>query len=256
MTDPIMDLDNFKHNLSNLKKCDQVWDEMNLVLGGRLCAKFDKKIKDFSVMTHSKIDFFMADRNEPVCGFYVPEPLPQFAKKKSILLATLGLSTLLTTSLIYGQPNTITKLETYQTTKYKTIDLTNLPNSENIKKIDTIFIKGNIQSIDTYSKKNEPVGFASIIIKETKISVTANESGEFVLCFHPIKDSGTLSLLLAAKTYKTKQVDIVYNDKTQIDLGTITMLKDIVTFECYVFTKKRTKFEKFWQKITKPFRRK
>ena len=250
-----MDLDNFKHNLSNLKKCDQVWDEMNLILGGRLCAKCDKKIIDFSEMTHSEIAFFMSERNEPVCGFYVPEQLPQFAKKKSILSATLGLSTLLTTPLIYGQTNTITKSETYQTANYKTIDLTNLPNSENIKQIDTIFIKGKIQSIDTTSKKIEPVGFASIIIKGTKIGVAANENGEFVLCFHPIKDSGTLSLLLGAITYKAKQIDIEYNDKTQIDLGIITMLKDNVTFEYYVITKKRTKFEKFWRKITKPFRR-
>ena len=250
-----MELENFKHNLSSLKKCDQVWDEMNPVLGGRLCAKCNKKITDFSKMTHSEIAFFMADRNEPVCGFYLPEQLPQFSKKKSILPATLGLSTLLTTSIIYGQTNAITKFETYQTANYKTLELATIPNTENIKPIDTIFIKGKIQSIDTTTKKIEPVGFASIIIKGTKIGVAANESGEFILRFLPRKDSGTLSLLLGAITYKAKQVDIEYKDKTQIDLGTITMLKDTDIIEYYVIVRKRTKLGKLWRKITSPFRR-
>lgn len=249
-----MELDNFKHNLSNLKKCDQVWDEMNPVLGGRLCTKCDKKIIDFSEMTHSEIAFFMAESNEPVCGFYLPEQLPQFAKKKSILPTTLGLSTLLTTSVIYGQTNTVTKSETYQTSNNKVIDLTTIPKTENIKPIDTIYIKGKIQSFDTTSKKIEPVGFASIIIKETNIGVAANESGEFILRFHPIKDSGTLSLLFNAIAYKGKQVDIGYKDKTQIDLGTITLQKDTDFIEYYVIIRKRTKLGKLWRKITKPFR--
>ena len=249
-----MELENFKYNLSNLKKCDQVWDEMNPVSGGRLCEKCDKKIIDFSEMTHSEIAFFMADNNEPVCGYYLPEQLPQFAKKKNILPATLGLTTLLTTSVIYGQTNLI-RSETYQTANYKTIDLTTIPKTENINPIDTIFIIGKIQSIDTTTKKIEPVGFASIIIKGTKIGVAANERGEFILSFNPTEESGTLSLLFGAVTYKAKQVDIEYKDNTQIDLGTITMLKDSDIIGYYIIIRKRTKLLKIWRKITKPFRR-
>ena len=251
-----MELDNFKYNLTALKKCDQVWDEMNPVLGGRHCSKCDKKIVDFSEMTHSEIALYMANRSTPICGFYLPEQLPQFAKKKSILPATLGLSTLLTTSVIYGQTNVIPKSETYQTDSYKITDLKNKSKAENVKPIDTIIIKGKIQSIDTATKKVESVGFAYIIIKGTKIGVSANENGEFILPFHPINDSGTLSLLLGAITYKAKQLDIQYKDQAQIDLGMITMVKESNIISYYVITKKRTKLGKLWRKITKPFRRK
>jgi len=250
-----MELDNFKYNLTALKKCDQVWDEMNPILGGRLCAKCDKKIVDFSKMTHTEIALCMADRNEPICGFYLPEQLPQFAKNRSILSATLGISALLTTPIIYGQTNTIAKSETYQTDNYKVTDLTNINKAENVKPIDTIFIKGKIQSIDTTTKKVEPVGFASIIIKGTKIGVAANENGEFVLPFHPNSNSGTLSLLFGAITYKAKQLDIDYKDQTQIDLGIITMLKNNDIIEYYVIVRKRTKLGKLWRKLTKPFRK-
>jgi hypothetical protein len=249
-----MELDNFRYNLTALKKCDQVWDEMNPVLGGRLCGKCDKKIVDFSKMTHSEIAFYMADRNEPVCGFYLRDQLPQFAKNKYTLPATLGLSTILTTSTIFGQTNTITKPETYQTDNTKIIDAAIISKIENEKPTDTIFIKGKIQSIDTTTKKVEPVGFVSIIIKGTKIGVAANKNGEFILRFHPTNDSGTLSLILGSISYKSKQVDIEYKDQPQIDLGIITMQKDDNIIEYYVIVKKRTKLGKLWKKIKKFFR--
>jgi hypothetical protein len=206
-------------------------------------------------MTHSEIAFYMADINKPVCGFYLPEQLPHFTKKKNIITTTLGLGTLFTTTVIYGQTNTIIKPQTYQSENNKTKDVTTILKTENIKKVDTIFIKGKIKSIDSLTKEVETIGFASIIIKEMKIGVSANEKGEFKLPFHPLKDSGIITLSLGAVAYNAKQIDVEYKDQTEIDLGIITMQKNLNIIEYYVIVRKRTKLGNLWRKITKPFRR-
>ena len=250
-----MELDNFKYNLTALKKCDQTWDEMKPIFGGRLCAKCDKKIIDFSKMTHSEIAFYMANRSEPICGFYLPEQLPQMTKKKINLPIVVGLSTLLTTSQVYTQTTEIAKSKSYQTNEQKLNDFDAINKTKKTASIDTVYIHGKIQTFDSVTMKVEPIGFASIIIKGTKLGVAANENGEFLLRFHPTKDSGTLTLLLGAVTFKAKQVEIEYTDQPQIDLGIISMQKDTDIIEYYVVTKKRSKLGKLWLKITKPFRK-
>ena len=44
------ELENFRNSLKRLNRCDQFWDEMKPNKSGRLCAKCDKTIIDFSKM--------------------------------------------------------------------------------------------------------------------------------------------------------------------------------------------------------------
>ena len=252
-----MELDNFKYNLSRLKKCDQYWDEMNAIVGGRLCGKCDKKIVDFSNMTFTDIAFFMAESKEPVCGFYLPKQIEQTKTAKSKLPLAIGLTTLLTTS-------TISKAEkVYEQTEQNASEINSMQNrtietplAKEINIVDTVYLVGNIQSFDTTKKMNIPVSYATVIIKGSKTGVLTMDNGDFKLRYLPTVDSGKIYLVISSVGLETKEIEINYTGQNKIELGTITLdkYKGEIT-EFWVTTKKRSKLSKFWRKLTKPFRR-
>ena len=251
-----MELDNFKYNLSRLKKCDQYWDEMNPVSGGRHCNKCNKKIVDFSNMTFSDIAFYMSESNEPVCGFYRPEQLEQTKIFKSKLTLAIGLTTLLTTS-------TVSKAEkVYELTEQNAVEKNPLQNTKvevsfisDINKVDTVYLIGNIQSFDTTKKMNVPISYATVIIKGSKNGVLTMDNGDFKLRYLPVADTTTFYLVISSVGLETKEIEINFSGQKEINLGTIVLdkYKGELT-EFWVTMKKRSKLNKFWRKITKPFR--
>jgi len=251
-----MELDNFKYNLSRLKKCDQYWDEMNPVADGRICGKCDKKIVDFSNMTFTDIAFFMAESREPVCGFYLPEQLKQIKTAKIRLPIAIGLTTLLTTSTI-SKAEKVCEL-TEQNPKERKSDENLLVETlaQKVNQVDTVYLIGNIQSFDTTKKTNLPVSYATVIIKGSKTGVLTMDNGDFKLRYLPTIDSGKIYLVISSVGLETKEIEIIYNGQKQIELGTITLdkYKGEIT-EFWVTAKKRSKLNRFWRKITKPFRR-
>jgi hypothetical protein len=252
-----MELDNFKYNLSKLKKCDQYWDEMNPVSGGRICSKCDKKIIDFSNMTFSDIALYMSESKEPVCGFYRPEQLKQIGFSKSKLPVAVSLTTLLTTSTILKAEKTAIQTEQNPIQKRSFQDVhIGTPTLNAKQKRDTIYFVGNVQYFDTAKQVNVPVSFASVIIKGSGNGVTTTDNGDFKLSYLPATDSAKLYLVIASVGLQTKEVEIVLNGQSQIELGTIILEKYKGEMsEFWVTTKKRSKLSRFWRKITKPFRR-
>ena len=251
-----MELDNFKFNLSRLKKCDQYWDEMNPVSGGRLCNKCDKKIIDFSNMTFSDIAFYMSENKEPVCGFYRPEQLKQKSISKSKLPIAVTLTTLLTTSTISKAEKAAIQTEqnTLQKQSFQDINIeTPIINAQ--QEIDTIYFVGNVQYFDTTKQVNMPVSFASVIIKGTRNGVAAMSNGYFKLTYLPTTDSGNLYLVISSIGFETKEIEVAFNGQKQIELGTIILEKyEGEISEFWVTTKKRSRLNIFWRTITKPFR--
>ena len=252
----IMELDNFKYNLSRLKKCDQYWDEMSPVLGGRLCNKCDKKIVDFSNMTFSDIAFYMSESNEPVCGFYRPEQLEQTKILNSKLTLAIGLTTLLTTSTVSKAEkiNERTEQNALQKNQFKDTKV-KLSFISAINKTDTIYLVGNIQSFDTTKKLNVPISYATVIIKGSKNGVLTMDNGDFKLHYLPTADTTTFYLVISSVGLETKEIKINFSGQKEISLGTIVLdkYKGELT-EFWVTMKKRSKLNKFWRKISKPFR--
>ncbi len=252
-----MELDNFKYNLSRLKKCDQYWDEMNPVSGGKLCNKCDKKIVDFSNMTFSDIAFYMSESKEPVCGFYRPEQLKQISFGKNKIPIAVSLTTLLTTSTISQaqKPDIQTEQKTSQNKSVKDVNI-ETSTSNNNQKTDTVFFVGNVQYFDTAKQENVPVPFAAVVIKGSRNGVATMENGDFKLHYLPTTDSGIIYLVISSVGLETKEIEIVFSGENKIELGTIILEKykgEITEF--WVTTKKRSKLNRFWRKITKPFRK-
>lgn len=251
-----MELENFKYNLSRLKQCNQYWDEMIPIAGGRLCGKCDKKIVDFSNMSFTDIAFFMAESKEPVCGFYLPKQIEQTKTAKSKLPLAIGLSTLLSTSAI-SKAEKIHEQTVQNTSEIKSIQNLTIETSsaQEINVVDTVYLVGNIQSFDTTKKMNIPVSYATVIIKGSKTGALTMDNGDFKLRYLPSDDSGKIYLLISSVGLETKEIEITYTGQNKIELGTITLNKykaEITEF--WVTIKKRSKLSKFWRKLTKPFR--
>jgi hypothetical protein len=252
-----MTLDNYKYNLKSLKKCNQYWDEMNPIIGGRLCAKCDKKIVDFSEMTFSDIAVFMSESNEPVCGFYLPEQLKAINSFNSKFPIAVGLSTLIATTT-FAENGIPLKEQIETSVTNQPIDKSILINQIPDKgiKVDTFYISGRIEYFDTTTNKNLPVEFASVIVKGTSYGVTTDKMGRFKLRYQTA-GTGVISIRITSVGLMTYEItDIELKEKTEIELGTIKMEKwkgEVIEF--YVSAKKRSRLSKFWRKITKPFRR-
>ena len=144
-----MELDNFRYSLLNLKKCNQFWDDMKPVPGGRHCKGCSKTIVDFSSMTYSEIALFMSESKNPVCGFYSPDQLSGRYNQISSLPLKIGLSTLLTTAFVSHGYSRI-KPDTIETT-FNSSKLSRSKTQETVINLnnDTLIIKGKVQSFDT-----------------------------------------------------------------------------------------------------------
>lgn len=250
-----MNLENFKHNLTRLKKCNQYWDEMKPVTGGRLCNKCEKKIVDFSHMSFTEIAFYMAESKDPVCGFYLPEQLEQIKFNKTNLPLAIGLTTLLTTSTVSKAENNhscteqnIVEKESRQNLASKTSQI-----KDNYL-TDTIYFTGKIQCLDT-TTTNIPLSYAAVIIKGTKTGVSAMEDGSFKLSYVPTHNIGKIYLVVMSVGLESREIEVNYSGQKQIDLGTIILTAyERELSEFYVTTKKRSALGRLWHKITKPFR--
>lgn len=64
-------------DMSGLRRCEQSWDRMRPVAGGRLCAGCDRLIVDFRPMSLAEIAERHGLSEQPVCGIYSPRQLGQ-----------------------------------------------------------------------------------------------------------------------------------------------------------------------------------
>jgi CarboxypepD_reg-like domain len=253
-----MELENFKHNLSRLQKCDQYWDDMPPIIGGRHCGKCDKKIVDFSQMTFTDIAFYMSESIEPICGFYIPEQVKEIEKSKNKFPIAIGLTALLATSEISNTEFINNKTEQNDIKDKYIKDTVNesLQIDQN-KNIYTVFISGNIQFFDSSKKMSFPISYATVIIKGTRIGTLSKGNGEFKIRHYPKEGSKKVYLIISSLGFASQEVEVIFNEQTNINLGTISVDKykgELNEFR--VTMKKRSKFSKFWRKLTKPFRKK
>ena len=249
-----MNLEDFRYNLRSLRKCNQHWDEMKAVPGGRLCAKCDKKIVDFSHMTHSEIALFMAESNQPVCGFYLPEQLPQ-SQKTNFMPFAVAVSTLLVSSNIsIAQSAPSQNLYSVINTNNHRANGNVQHQSTSVKQDDSVIIKGKVTYIDTVTKQTNPVSFAAVVIKGTRFGVACNGEGEFELSYLPDADSGTIHLMISAVGLHTAEVAINFSTQQEYEIGTITLSQYEGEMTEFYVTIKGPWHKRLWRTLTKPFR--
>lgn len=172
-----------KINLSNLKKCNQVWNDMPKNEKGRICLKCSNTIIDFRNMADSEIAETHLFSEQKVCGLYKKEQLDKPKQKENNIKINnwnsfyFGLFSFLSLSS-YGQEIT-EPVKTEQTEKkYDLLNKTEKEESKkkNAVKNDSIYISGRLTD-----NNSEPLPFANVIIKGTRTGITSDFDGFYRL---------------------------------------------------------------------------
>ncbi|MCT4665257.1 MAG: carboxypeptidase-like regulatory domain-containing protein [Flavobacteriales bacterium] len=74
-----------KVNLKELKNCEQSWEQMTEVKGGRLCAKCQNVLIDFRKMSLREIAQVHVFSKDPVCGVYTDFQLRNQENPKEVI---------------------------------------------------------------------------------------------------------------------------------------------------------------------------
>lgn len=111
-------------NLKALKRCDQVWEEMQPIKGGRLCELCNNKITDFRQKSLKEIAEAHVFSDKPVCGLYTDNQLNNVENEieiesvpwwNSIKTGYLSLASFLLTLTTSGQDsNVVDSIKTEQ----------------------------------------------------------------------------------------------------------------------------------------------
>ena len=167
-----------KLNLSQIKKCEQVWNKMELVDGGRLCKKCDTVMIDFRGMNDYEIASIHINSEKVVCGVYDEYRLsnnPNFAKPKLKLntLYLAGMFGLLANSQIEAKAE---KIKTIQTEPNR-VSQDSTKSDENIEKKKEEVSK--ILRGEILNEENLPVKGVAVHIKELNDTIYTDINGYF-----------------------------------------------------------------------------
>ena len=169
-------------NFSELPICDQKWETMPIIEGGRLCEKCNTKMIDFSEMSNLEIIKLHAETEGRVCGYYSPSQLTSPFQEKAELdapsflaKAIIGLSTLTTTLFLNPTPS-IAQVSTEIVPKKNKNNPNQIkhPNTGQVQEV--IVLKGQL-----LDEERKPLPYASVYIKETEWGVSTDSQGLFTL---------------------------------------------------------------------------
>lgn len=179
-------------NLKALKRCDQVWEDMKPIQGGRQCELCQKKITDFRDKTLKEIAEAHVFSDKPVCGLYTEnqlnnqenvleiETVPWWSSIKTGYLSFASFLLTLTTSA--QDSNSVPKVGMEQ-------GVAPILNSNTTQYIvnNKYVIRGRVTD-----QHNDPLEFANVVLKsKTDIlhGVTTNKNGEYNLDISSIFDT-------------------------------------------------------------------
>jgi CarboxypepD_reg-like domain len=199
-------------NLNNLKKCNQVWDDMLESERGRICQKCQETIIDFRNLKKSEIAEIHTFTNGKVCGLYRKEQLRGIEDSdkltlrfKSIFVGILGfIATLNTKSQAEIPINKVEKTETLFNTSNQITQYFQFKESTK----DSIVITGTIK--DEYG--NSAI-YASVFIEGTKIGTTSDEFGNYSINVSESLDTlNEISLIFAYIGYNDEKKQLLKKD--------------------------------------------
>ena len=168
-------------NLSQLRKCDQRWEEMTPSAKGRICGQCNKHIVDFRKMTHAEVAKEHAFSEEAVCGLYTPEQLMlikrptrkgRVNKRLSLFLASMAL--LFSEQVDAQEP--VPKERTIAREDLEKLPARSGPLDHGPKFQDTILVTGTV-----LDENNTPLPFVTVHVQGTKLGTTTDFDGNYTL---------------------------------------------------------------------------
>jgi hypothetical protein len=196
------------HRLQINKPCGESWAAMTEQANGRLCASCCKTVVDLSNFSDAELIKFFQNKTERICGRLRRDqvnralivPLPP---KQRLGLSKLAASLLLIagSESLYSENNS-EKIVSFSITN-SDIQPKTFSQEEIINPIDStkIIIKGKV--VDENS--GEPIPYAAVIVKGTKIGANTNVDGEFKIILPKNFKDESVTLILHYIGYERKE---------------------------------------------------
>lgn len=176
-------------NLSRVRRCDQAWDDMPTVTGGRMCMRCSRTIVDFRRMTSDQIAAVHLSSDAPVCGLYHDEQLlvPESAVERSVAAPSTAAFSLV--ALLLLEPGTAPA---------QTAPMEQVVGEGVIKKEEStsnhahpakhpVIIHGKV--LEQVGGGLEPVPFAVIHVRGTELMTESDLNGLFSLDATAVADT-------------------------------------------------------------------
>lgn len=178
-------------NLSRVQRCDQDWDRMPQVHGGRRCLLCDKRIIDLTRLTPAEIARVHLSNAEPVCGRYTDEQLrwaPHEAPPSDPWRRAPALVSLV--SLLLAEPTEAVAQQTAPMEhRAEAAPDRSVPieQTAGLMVVDSLMMRGRV--LERVGEKSEGVPFVNVQVVGTGIGAVTDLEGHFALDLSTLEGS-------------------------------------------------------------------
>lgn len=223
--------------------CGQRWNSMTKNDVGKYCSNCAKTVIDLTILSDNEIIQIIENSKGKLCGRLTNKQLnrPLYSAKPQI--NSKKLYRVLAGLIFVGTSNKVTaeiKPQSIATINY--LESKNYTISNNISTVikdSTNSIKGKITDKDT----NEPIAYASVLIKGTKIGAISNDSGNFQLDIPESLKKEKITLVVNFISYQNTEVTINPNEISIFKQIFLVALTPTLVGEIEIVVKK-----KWWQR--------
>lgn len=208
--------------------CHENWGKMNINAEGRFCGSCQKTVVDFTAMSDRELVNYFSNYSGYACGRFRSEQLSRelvqpvrkpiwYRHMLNLLVPALLLST-----KAYSQGKILKKDSIVCTPQSKpSIEEIAIVGGISATRPDRIYpIAGKIVDSD-----GQPISFATIVVRDSKEGVVADEKGQFLL---KSKKRNPV-LLISSVGYESKEILASHIEIQEVTLPTITsQLKGVV----------------------------
>ncbi len=232
--------------------CAQNWLAMKEVPGGRICSACEKKIVDFTGKSWREIESLQKENNNALCGMYSQRQLDHWGHQApSVGMNAKAVAAVSSLLLSIGSPVAAKALShnwIVQTDTVGTPDFA-FPLNADTTSCCTYVFEGVVSDTN-----GEPVPFVNVLIQELNVGTVSDFDGVFRLEIQCTPERMATQVI---------EAQIIGYQQYQIKLGplaqgthtlNIQLFQELEATAFYVTVLKPR--QRFWQKITRPFRRK
>lgn len=240
-------------NLSKVQRCDQVWDVMPVIPGGRLCRQCTKRIVDFTRMSAAEIAMVHMQSREPVCGMYREAQLrvPDHpAREQGVWRMHPAAFSLVSMLLLEPTVSLAQDVTTEQAApKADVVEHPDGTPPAPASAMDPMVVRG------TVTDQGEPVPFVVVMVKGTKQGTTTDLDGRFALDLTDLASTGERVVLVMQYIGRTEmelEVDLERPAHVafKVEAGVVDLTSFSVTYE------RPPLHKRIWWAIQRPFRKK
>ncbi|MEZ4788999.1 MAG: carboxypeptidase-like regulatory domain-containing protein [Flavobacteriales bacterium] len=240
-------------DLSRIRRCDQVWDDMPVVEGGRLCRQCSRTIVDFTAMSDEAIARTHAFSESFVCGVYREDQLRSLRPSTARRNTGPHPAAFSLLSLLLLEPNASLKAQEVpmeQTEPDRDAVVPVDVSDTTAEQRERVIVRGRV--LEQLDKGYEAVPFALISVRGTERMTQSDFEGNFSLDLTDVADTTAtveLDVTFVGFARQTRTIDLTALKEEEFVLSG----GEVIAFG--VTMRKPPLHKRIWWGMTRPFRR-